>query len=228
MLKTRLKPIIYKSTPKELVDFMKLIKNYIYEKQREKKFLARNKKVIESILKGNIPINIELGESQKRLEGWTTVDLNEGSDICLDLSSLPLPFPDNCIHQIYSSHLLEHLFHREMSELLVECYRILRPKGIIKIAVPNGRIYLEAYFKPEEFNYKEYCLWDTGLSYKSKIDYVNYMAYMGGHHRHMFDEESLLIILADAGFKNVKIRDFDPALDLENRKYESIYAEAEK
>lgn len=190
--------------------------------------MSSNTKIIDTLIKGSQPINIELGESQKRLEGWTTVDLNEASDICLNLSCFPLPFPENCISQIYSSHVLEHLFYGEMTELLSECYRILKPGGIFKVAVPNARIYLNAYFNQKEFNYKEYCLYDTGLSYKSKIDYVNYIAYMGGHHRHMFDEESLLTNLVDAGFKNVKIRDFEPGLDLEGRKYESIYAEGEK
>jgi hypothetical protein len=44
----------------------------------------------------------------------------------------------------------------------------------------------------------------------------------------MFDEENLLFILESQGFKNVRLRQFDPAIDLKEREFESIYAEAEK
>jgi hypothetical protein len=54
------------------------------------------------------------------------------------------------------------------------------------------------------------------------------MAYMDGHHKQMFDEDKLLFVLRSKGFKNVRLRPFDPSLDLEARDYESIYGEAEK
>ncbi len=69
---------------------------------------------------------------------------------------------------------------------------------------------------------------DAGLSFKSKIEYVNYMAYMGGHHKHLFDEENLVMVLSDVGFKEVRIRQFDSGIDLESRRYETIYAEGIK
>jgi hypothetical protein len=51
---------------------------------------------------------------------------------------------------------------------------------------------------------------------------------MDGHHNYMFDEENLLFILKSAGFRNVHVRQFNPDLDIKQRDYESIYAEAEK
>jgi hypothetical protein len=54
------------------------------------------------------------------------------------------------------------------------------------------------------------------------------MAYMDGQHKYMFDEENLIFILKSKGFRNVKLRQFDPTLDLKERDYESIYAEGEK
>ena len=44
----------------------------------------------------------------------------------------------------------------------------------------------------------------------------------------MFDEENLLVILSNAGFKSVTSREYDAGLDLEERRYETIYAEAIK
>lgn len=224
-----LKRIAYSLLPETFIDIALLIKKYFYDKKIKKSRLLKNQSVIEGLLKSNLEIQLELGSGKRNgMEGWTSIDLGWDSDIHLDLS-LPLPFPDNCVAKIYSSHLLEHFsYPKPMTDLLAECYRILKPEGIFSVAVPNARIYLDAYVLPENFDYRKYCLYDVGLSFKSKIEYVNYMAYMGGHHCYMFDEENLIFIIAEAKFKNVKLREFDPTLDLEERRYETIYAEGIK
>ena len=48
------------------------------------------------------------------------------------------------------------------------------------------------------------------------------------HHKYLYDEENLVLILESKGFKNVRLRNFDPSLDLKERDFESIYAEAQK
>lgn len=188
----------------------------------------KNHHLIQFILESGKPIKIELGSAQKRMEGWLTMDLDPNSDLCMDLSK-PLPFPDNCVEEIYSSHLLEHFsFPDPMLNLLSECYRVLKPGGVFKIAVPDARIYIESYEKPDQFDPAKYCLYTPAYHYHSKIDFINYIAYMDGHHRYLFDNENLPIIIANIGFENVKLREFEPGLDLETRKHESIYAEARK
>ena len=42
------------------------------------------------------------------------------------------------------------------------------------------------------------------------------------------DEENLIVILSNVGFKSVRPRQYDADLDLEERRYETIYAEAKK
>ena len=73
-----------------------------------------------------------------------------------------------------------------------------------------------------------FCKYKPAFNSTTKIDYVNYMAYMAGHHNYMFDEENLLFILKLAGFRNVRMRGFDSDIDLKQRDYESMYGEAEK
>lgn len=171
-------------------------------------------------------LEIGVGNTARK-NGFITSDISFKTDFPFDLR-LGLPFPDSSIDLIYAEHVLEHFEYNDLVYLLKACHRVLKPDGIISVVVPDAKIYLKAYFQPEAFDYKKYCLYDFGLSYKYKIDYVNYMFYMGGHHRYMFDEESILTILKDVGFKNVCLRDFDPLLDQQDRKYESIYVEAAK
>jgi predicted SAM-dependent methyltransferase len=67
-----------------------------------------------------------------------------GADIQWDLR-YGMPFKDNNIEQIYSSHLFEHLTSGETKELLEECKRVLKPGGIFSICVPNAKRYIDAY-----------------------------------------------------------------------------------
>lgn len=189
----------------------------------------RNRAAIALILKSGQPIKLELGSGKRSgMENWIATDINGGGDLSLDLLR-PIPFPDNSVDRIYSSHVLEHFsYPNPMLDLLRECYRILKPGGNLSLAVPNARIYIDAYTRGEMLDRAQFCDWNVGLSYKSKIDYVNFIAYMGGDHKHLFDEENLINVLGDAGFRNARIRHFDAEVDLEIRRHESIYAEAEK
>lgn len=49
-----------------------------------------------------------------------------------------LEFEDNTFDFIYSEHVLEHFFLDEALDLLRECYRILKPNGVIRIVVPDA------------------------------------------------------------------------------------------
>ncbi|GMQ83083.1 MAG: hypothetical protein BMS9Abin05_2561 [Rhodothermia bacterium] len=162
------------------------------------------------------------------MEGWIASDINGNGDLQLDLTR-PIPFPNATVEVIYSSHLLEHFsYPAPMLDFLRECKRILKSGGVFSVAVPNARIFLEAYADDSGFDKDKYCVYDVGLTYKGRIDYVNFVAHMGGEHKHLFDEENLLEILEEAGFSHVKLREFDPSVDREDRRHESIYAEGKK
>ena len=189
--------------------------------------LHRNTEVIKELLKGSRPIKLELGAADRKMEGWTSVDMNDNCALNLDLTK-PIPFPDNSVSMIYSSHVLEHFEYPELIKLLAECLRVLKPGGTFSSSVPNARIYLNAYHDPDNFNPEMYCRHKPAYNYLSKIDYVNYMAYMAGQHRYMFDEENLLTIAKKVGFRAAALRDFDNMLDLEARDFQSLYIEANK
>ncbi len=182
---------------------------------------------IKQILKRQ-NIFIELGAGDKKGENeWITIDQTKDCDIYWDLRK-GLPFPNESIAKIYSSHFWEHLSFKESQMLLNDCRRVLAPGGIFSICVPNARIYIEAYLEADSVDRKYLFQYKKAYNETTKIDYVNYMAYMNGDHKYMFDEENLIYILQEAGFRNVHLRGFNPNLDLDWRDFESIYAEAEK
>ena len=185
------------------------------------------KRAVRRLVAGARPIFVELGSARRAgMDEWTTLDLNGGADIRHDLTR-PLPFPDASVDRIYSSHVFEHFtYPSQLLPLLRECYRVLKPGATISCAVPNARLYLTAYFHPETFDQKKFCGYDVGLKYTSRIDVVNFVAYLGGQHKFLFDEVNLPRVLAEAGFRNARLREYDPRLDMPERVHESLYAEA--
>ena len=115
---------------------------------------------------------------------------------------------------------------KELILFLKECRRVLKKDGVFSVCVPNARNYINAYIKGETFEVNHWppAFINTG----SKIDQVNYMAYMDGHHKYLFDEENLIKTLLTAGFRSAELRDFDSNLDMKERDFESIYALARK
>jgi SAM-dependent methyltransferase len=49
-----------------------------------------------------------------------------------------LPYRDGSIAAIYSSHMLEHLYFDQARSLLRECRRVLRPEGVLRLALPDA------------------------------------------------------------------------------------------
>lgn len=182
---------------------------------------------VNHLLKEREEIFLEVGAGCKKgKNGWVTLDMVKDCDIFWDLRN-GIPFPDRCISKIYSSHFLEHLSFEEGQKFMDECLRVLLPGGKFSICVPNAKIYIEAYLMNKDVD-DAYLAYKPAYNSTTKIDYVNYMAYMAGHHKYMFDKENLIHILKSKGFKNVHLREFDPDVDLKERDFESIYAEGEK
>ena len=153
--------------------------------------------------------------------------MTRNCDIYWDLRR-GIPFPNESISKIYSSHFFEHLSFKEGQKFLDECLRVLVPGGIFSICVPNSRMYIEAYLNNSDLNKNQFFGYKPAYNNTTKIDYVNYTAYMDGHHKYMFDEENLIYILTLKGFQNVRLRKFDPDIDRKERDFESIYADATK
>ena len=187
-----------------------------------------SKRKIRRMLRERSEIFIELGAGNKKGSGnWVTIDVSQGCDLYWDLRR-GIPFPSGGIGKIYSSHFFEHLSFEEAQHFLEECKRVLAPSGVFSICVPNARIYIDAYAKGITLESPNYFGYRPAYNHTTRIDYINYLAYMAGEHKYMFDEENLIFILQSKGFRNVRLRGFDSSLDLRERDFESIYAEAEK
>ena len=184
--------------------------------------MKRSKRRVLQLLRSGNPLWLDLGGGDSPRQGWLSVDLTPNCDIYWNLAR-GLPFPSASVDRIYSSHLLEHLTFDQGEALLLECKRVLKPGGEISVCVPNAQLFVQAYLG--SVNLPRHMFGGTDAYFETTaIDSLNYVAYMGEHHKYMFDQENLNHRLDAAGFHSVGTRSFDGSVDLESRREESIYA----
>lgn len=92
---------------------------------------------------------LNLGCGQRFHPDWENLDIYSsapGVRAC-DLRK-GIPYPNGYFDVVYHSHLLEHFPKQFAPVFLCECHRVVRSRGVIRVAVPDletiARLYLQA------------------------------------------------------------------------------------
>jgi predicted SAM-dependent methyltransferase len=195
-------------------------------------------------------VKLNIGCGTSGIEGWVNID-NSPSIL---LARLPLgkrifrtpdwphgvrradvrkriPFPDAAVSCIYSSHTFEHFTYDESLAVARECFRVLKPGGILRIVVPDLAILVKDYLSDPANSMASHRFISRLLLTSSVRDIVH----AGAHHKQMFDARSLVHMLQEAGFAAPAVSSFGSSgiadiarIELESRRSESLYVEAAK
>jgi predicted SAM-dependent methyltransferase len=91
-------------------------------------------------------LNLGCGAVFSKEKNWTNIDFYSSSQFVSSHNLLEgIPFPDSNFDVIYHSHVLEHFTKHEALIFLKECYRVLKPNGIIRIVVPDLECIIHEY-----------------------------------------------------------------------------------
>jgi predicted SAM-dependent methyltransferase len=60
----------------------------------------------------------------------------------------PIPFEDSSVDNIYISHVIEHCDDLMVYRFLVEAFRVLRPRGVLRTACPDFKFLFEVMQSP--------------------------------------------------------------------------------
>ncbi len=189
----------------------------------------------------NLLVNVAPGGTGRA--GWVNVDVRRRPGVnCVYDCRRSLPFPGESARGIFCEHFVEHLdYGEELPVFLGECFRVLRPGGVLRVIVPDMERYLAAYARGgwEELariRPLEPALEDpyTRVRYQTRAELINHIFRQGFEHKYAYDCETLSLRLRQAGFSSVERRPCgagaqpELVLDQPQRASESLYLEAIK
>lgn len=184
-------------------------------------------------------MNVDIGGQKHRndMDGkWKILDCARSADYVVNLNTDNLPFKDNSVDNIYTSHTLEHLELSALPNVLKEMYRVLKPKiGTVRIIVPDCEKAVDWYLNKPEMLKKKRLPGIFGDVPRTKMGYLScWFSTPGRGHKIGFDYELILTYLTNAGFKKITRKKFNDCSKIFNGKdigrYQdfSIYLEAIK
>lgn len=137
-------------------------------------------------------------------------------EIALLDASKKFPFKEKTFDFIFSEHVFEHLKFNDSCNMLSECFRVLKPNGVLRIAIPHVDFLFEIYQNPELQVHKEYVKWATERFCKdvavffnkdeekySEIYVINNF-YRDWGHQVLHNYDSLEKVLLKLNFSNIK------------------------
>jgi predicted SAM-dependent methyltransferase len=124
---------------------------------------------------------------------WVHIDGGDYSHLNYKDITL-LPFEDNSIDLIYSSHVLEYFNREEVIPILKEWNRVLKPNSVLRIAVPNFEVICQLYL-------------NNNIPVEKFLGPIYGRMSMGDniiYHKTIYDFKSLKNLVESYGFKNTK------------------------
>ena len=143
-----------------------------------------------------------------------------------------IPYPDDSVDIINASHVLEHFSYEDGEKFLRECFRVLKPGGVIRITVPDPAVLSRLYLDGK--------LLETVLPFsvkaeKSSTDCEIFWSLLTDGHKSAYDEKTLATALRKAGFVEIRKMSFGVSRSkvIEEQVIDmyptiSLYVEAEK
>jgi SAM-dependent methyltransferase len=126
------------------------------------KMLSNRARLIKKYLESYTIKKLQLGAGSTPLLGWLNTDISNESDniVYLDATHV-FPFDDNTFDYIFSEHMIEHITWHKGLFMLKECIRILKPRGIIRIATPDLEVLIGLHVQNGNTLNEKYIKWIT-------------------------------------------------------------------
>ena len=131
-----------------------------------------------------------------------------------------LPLNDCSVDFIFTSHFIEHLYKQDAKKLLQDCYRVMKPDGILRVSIPDLEYAISLYSSGKKYEMLNNYFFIEDDSFYAR-------------HKFMYDFEIISEVLRSIGFHSIQKLKYQygevPDLPiLDNRPDESLFIEAKK
>jgi SAM-dependent methyltransferase len=140
-------------------------------------------------------MKLHLGCGNKYIPGFVHVDIQPLAHVDYVNPAERLDFVDaNSVDLIYACHLLEHYGRHEVRPVLAEWHRVLKPGGVLRLAVPDFAAVCHTY---DSEGLRDGYSGLVGLVCGGQRNCADF-------HKIVFDRPFLTFLLLNAGFRAVR------------------------
>ena len=132
-------------------------------------------------------LRLNIGGATNPMPGYRVIDRQNGQE------AYPLNFSSDTVDEVRASHILEHFSHRQTLDVLRDWVRVLKPGGLLKIAVPNFDWIVEKYRSDE-----------AGRLPLEAFLMGSQIAMDDGTHKAIFNSRKLHALMELAGLVNIE------------------------
>ncbi len=159
-------------------------------------------------------MKLHLGCGKRYIPGFAHVDFSDYAhiDYKRDIGDLSM-FEDGMASLIYASHALEYFDREEVKGVLSEWRRVLKEKGILRLAVPDFEALIKIYKDQEDLNRILGPLYGRWEAIPGKWIY----------HKTAYDFTSLKDLLESNGFRDVRRYDWRETVHKDRDDYSQAY-----
>ncbi len=182
-------------------------------------------------------LSLNVGSGGRGVAGWVNADaVGHAADQTLTCDIRKgLPLADGSVARIMAEHVIEHVgFRHDIPSVFREFFRVLEPGGLVRIVVPDGRRFAEAYVSGDAGLWGSLGFDPLPTDMPTPMAMLNHVLRQGGEHLFAYDFETLEWALGNAGFVEIRRRSFgesaDPRLAIDRKEHApySLYVEAMK
>lgn len=170
------------------------------------KMLAQVEGFKSEALKGGM--NLHMGCGPQILDGFINIDKYYKDDRVTQLDMYQTSYHSGSVDRIYSSHSLEHLPYRKARKALIHWANLLKPNGVLYLAVPDLEEICKKIIDPDmsedlKWQWFVYTLfgYQTDSSISTRDLSFDLPEDPGQFHTCGFTEKSLKIFIEDTGLK---------------------------
>ena len=153
---------------------------------------------------------LHIGCGPMTMQGWLNTDMEPARGpgiVYLDITER-MPLPDGSFSYIYSEHLIEHVSLPAGIAHMKDCLRVLKPRGVMRIATPDLQFLLDYFggksLTPVQQGFLKVMMdeFHPGLPIHSPTILLNEFVRDWGH-QFIYDREVLRQSMELAGFAEV-------------------------
>ena len=105
----------------------------------------------------NPGLKIHIGCGNINLQGWLNIDARDFKHVHIISNGFDLSeFKEDSVAEFYLCHVLEHFSFYEANEFIKKLYNLLKPRGLIRVSVPDIKKLYILYNKQKKLSIIEH------------------------------------------------------------------------